>query len=312
MKTLTYTRLLNETISIYDESGSLKAYQYMKENADQVDGNEAQLYNFKYALAAASGLEEVALSEMKEAVMDHGYWYAYDYLESDEDLNAIRKYDDFKEMVQICKRREEEAMLASIPELIVVDTKQDSDQIIVALHGDQENAEMTSRSWQRASTKGYTLAFPQSSQIQFSDAYEWEDVDKGVEELAHHVQNLKEQKNLLGNDMILAGFSAGCRVALKALIDNRVSIDGFIFVAPWLPEIEEWSPLLAPLKENGLKGYIMCGDQDEDCLEGSKKLSETLTSNEIPHELKIIKNLDHEYPEEFNEWLHRALKYLNT
>ena len=311
MKKLTYTRLLNETIAIYDESGSLKAYHYMKENADQVDGNEAQLYNFKYALAAASGLEEEALAEMKEAVIDHGYWYAYDYLEADEDLNAIRKYDEFQEMVQICKRREEDAKIAAAPELTVVNKKENSDQVIVALHGDQENAQMTSKSWQRASTEAYTLAFPQSSQIQFTDAYEWDDVDKGVDELTQHVQNLEDEMNLNGNQIILGGFSAGCRVALKALIDERFSVKGFIFVAPWLPDIEEWGALLATLKEKGLKGYIICGDQDEDCLDGSNKLSETLTSKDIPHELKIVKNLDHEYPEEFNECLHRALKYLN-
>ncbi|MDP4551412.1 alpha/beta hydrolase [Alkalihalobacillus macyae] len=304
MKTMTYTQLLNETIAIYDKSGSLKAYQFMKENADGVEGNKAQLYNFKYALAAASGLEKEALATMKEAVVDHGYWYAYDYLQSDDDLNSLRNYDEFKELVALCRDREREAKEATSAELIIEGDGEHP--VLMALHGDQENAEMTKTAWLSALKEGYTLALPQSSQIQFSDAYEWEDVEQGVAEVSEHVQHLSNSKNL-----VIGGFSAGCRVALKAILDKRFSVKGFVFAAPWLPEVEEWRNALDHLEGEGIRGYILCGDQDEDCLEGSQKLSELLKKKGIQHELKIIKNLDHEYPENFNEELASALTYIN-
>ncbi|QHA91964.1 alpha/beta hydrolase [Bacillus sp. N1-1] len=307
MKKLTYTHLLNETIAIYEKKGSLEAYQFMKENAEEVDGNEAQLYNFQYALAAASDLKEEALGIMKEAILDHGYWYEYDYLQEDEDLNSIRSFKEFQELVELCKRREEDAKKEAEPKLTILnETTSQNQPILMALHGDQENAKMTSSVWNRPATQGYTLAFPQSSQIQFSDAYEWEDLQKGVQEIQEHVKELSSHSSIL-----IGGFSAGCRVALKAMMEERVSVDGFVFVAPWLPEIDEWKEAMTSLQNTNISGYIICGDQDDDCLEGSKALAAILEEKGIAHELKIVKGLDHEYPEAFNESLQRALHFLH-
>ncbi|WP_273850573.1 alpha/beta hydrolase [Guptibacillus spartinae] len=307
MKKLTYTRLLNETIAIYEKNGSLEAYQFMKEHAERVNGNKAQLYNFQYALAAASDLKEEALYLMKEAILDHGYWYEYEYLQQDEDLNSLRSIEAFQELVEICKTREEAAKREAVPELTLLNEGMSRDKpILMALHGDQENAEITSSAWNRPATQNYTLAFPQSSQIQFSDAYEWEDVEKGVQEIENHVKSLSES-----NTFLIGGFSAGCRVALKAIIDGSILPNGFIFVAPWLPEIDEWKEAIASLKNRDISGYIICGEQDDDCLEGSKALSDVLEENNIRHELKMINGLDHEYPEAFNESLQRALQFIS-
>ena len=307
MKKLSYTRLLNETIAIYEKNGSLEAYQFMKEHAENVTGNKAQLYNFQYSLAAASDLKEEALNLMKEAILDHGYWYEYEYLQQDEDLNSIRSFEDFQKLVELCKTREEVAKKEAEPKLTLLNGGMSMDKpVLMALHGDQENAEMTSLVWSRPATQNHSLAFPQSSQIQFSDAYEWEDVEKGVQEIENHA------KALTANTFLIGGFSAGCRVALKAMIDGRISPTGFIFVAPWLPEIDEWKEAITSLQNLKISGYIICGDQDDDCLEGSKALSDLLEEKGIAHELKIISGLDHEYPEAFNEWLQHALQFISN
>ena len=175
----------------------------------------------------------------------------------------------------------------------------------MALHGDQENAKMTLSEWNRTATQNYMLAFPQSSQIQFSDAYEWEDLEKGVQEIQAHVNEFSSHESL-----IIGGFSAGCRVALKAIVERCITVAGFIFVAPWLPEIDEWKEAITSLKDTNASGYIICGDQDDDCLEGSKALSAILDEKGIAHELKIVNGLDHEYPEAFNETLQRALQFI--
>lgn len=307
MKKRSYTRLLNETITIYEESGSLKAYQFMKEHAKNVEGNQAQLYNFQYALAAASDLKKEALGIMEEAIIDQGYWYAYEYLQADEDLDSLREFEKFQELVQLCKQREEKAMEQAKPALTVLNNEGEQERpVLMAVHGDQENAEMTAVAWNRTATKKYKLAFPQSSQIQFSDAYEWEDAALGVQEIQDHVNSLSSTEKL-----IIGGFSAGCHVALRAILEQRIRVDGFIFVAPWIPNIDEWRDAIDSLKNSNIKAYIICGEEDGDCLEGSKALSELLEAQEVAHELKIIQGLDHEYPEEFNEWLHRALQFIN-
>ena len=104
---MTYIQLLNETLHCYASKGSLEAYTYIMEHAKGIVGNEAQIYNFKYALASAAGLEEEALHLMKEAIIEKGFWYGYEYLISDDDLKPLHKFEGFHQMVQLCKEREE-------------------------------------------------------------------------------------------------------------------------------------------------------------------------------------------------------------
>ena len=47
-------------------------------------------------------------------------------------------------------------------------------------------------------------------------------------------------------------------------------------MAPWIPEIEEWDELLRVLKDKHIKGYIVCGDQDEDCFESTREFVQLL------------------------------------
>ena len=101
---MTYIQLLNETLRCYANKGSFEAYNYIMENATGVIGNEAQIYNFKYALASASGLEKEALHLMREAIIEKGFWYGNEYLISDEDLKSLHKFEEFHTMVQLCKK----------------------------------------------------------------------------------------------------------------------------------------------------------------------------------------------------------------
>ncbi|WP_257348705.1 alpha/beta hydrolase [Pseudalkalibacillus decolorationis] len=314
MKQMTYTHLLNETINIYDKNGSLQAYQFINENADMVDGNQAQIYNFRYALAAASGLEKDALQLMKEAIIENGFWYAYDYLNADEDLKSLHKYEEFHKMVHICKEREAEAKDSAKPELRILQDNSGNDDkkpLMFALHGDQENIHMTEPYWNSIVTEGYTVALPQSSQIQFSDGFDWNDVEKGSNELKEHFESIVNDYKIDRDNIIIGGFSAGCRVALNIIINGKIPAKGFVFVAPWLPEIEEWKESLDQLKENDIKGYIIIGDNDGDCFEGANQFASFLNQKSIPHEFKVVDDLDHEYPENFDQLLKEAVDYIN-
>lgn len=310
MNTMTYTQLLNETIARYDRDGSLAAYHFITEHADEVTGNRTQIYNFRYALAAASGLKDEALQLLREAVIDHGYWYSFNYLMADEDLESIRDNNEFKELAEICKKREEEAKATAKPELKVLHASEDKtdNPLLIALHGDQESAALTEAYWESVVSKGIGLALPQSSQIQFSDAFEWENLDTGTDELVDHYGNLIKEFDK--NNVIIGGFSAGCRVALNAMLEKNLPVKGFIFVAPWLPEVDEWEELLHSIEGKDLKGYIICGEQDEDCFENAKRFGELLIQKNIKHKIKIVKDLDHEYPENFEEMLTEAIDYV--
>ncbi|MES5846975.1 MULTISPECIES: alpha/beta hydrolase [unclassified Bacillus cereus group] len=306
---MTYIQLLNETLHCYASKGSLEAYTYIMEHAKGIVGNEAQIYNFKYALASAGGLEEEALHLMKEAIIEKGFWYGNEYLISDDDLKPLHKFEEFHQMVQLCKEREELAKKTERADVKYIDSKK-KEKLFIAMHGDQENIGIIEPYWKSVLAQNYTLALPQSSKIQFSDGFVWDDLHRGKEELKEHYDKLIENRTV--ENVIIGGFSAGARVALYTILQKDIAVDGFIFMAPWLPEVEEWNELLGVLQDKHIKGYIVCGDQDEDCFECAQQFVQLLRDKNIEHKYKIIPNLNHDYPIHFEEVLKEAIEYIGN
>jgi len=293
----------------------LKAYNFITENYKGIKGNLAQIYNFRYSIANEAGLEELALQIMREAIVEKGFWYQYNYLIEDEDLKSLNKYKKFVELLNICKKRELEAKRNEKPDLKIIASDKINEKyehpLIIALHGDQENIEITEDYWSSCIHKNYILALPQSSQIQFSEGYEWKDIEKGSRELKKHYKNILEKHNIDSDNIIIGGFSAGGRVALYSILKGIIQVKGFILVAPWLPEIDKWAPLLDKIREKGIKGYVVCGDKDDDCYECTRGFTDLLSSKKISYELKIIKGLDHDYPDNFSEILPKAIEFIS-
>ncbi|MDR4165834.1 MULTISPECIES: alpha/beta hydrolase [Bacillus cereus group] len=306
---MTYIQLLNETLHCYASKGSLEAYTYIMEHAKGIVGNEAQIYNFKYALASAAGLEEEALHLMKEAIIEKGFWYGNEYLISDDDLKPLHKFEEFHQMVQLCKEREELAKKTERADVKYIESKK-KEKLFIAMHGDQENIGIIEPYWKSVLAQNYTLALPQSSKIQFSDGFVWDDLHRGKEELKEHYDKLIENRTV--EHVIIGGFSAGARVALYTILQKDIAVDGFIFMAPWLPEVEEWNELLGVLQDKHIKGYIVCGDQDEDCFECTQQFVQLLRDKNIEHKYKIIPNLNHDYPIHFEEVLKEAIEYIGN
>ncbi|TKI80968.1 alpha/beta hydrolase [Bacillus mycoides] len=306
---MTYIKLLNETLHCYANKGSFEAYSYIMNNAKDVMGNEAQIYNFKYALASAAGLEEEALNLMKKAIIENGFWYGSEYLISDDDLKPLHKFEEFHRMVQLCKEREELAKKSEQADVKYKYSKQ-TENLLITLHGDQENIQIIEPYWNSVMEQGFMLALPQSSQIQFSDGYVWDNIERGREELKGHYNKIKVNKTF-GN-IIIGGFSAGARVALHSMLQGEIEVNGFIFVAPWLPEMEEWEEMIGILHDKSIKGYIICGDQDEDCFEGTQQFVKLLKDKNIEHKYKVVPNLNHDYPHNFDELLKEAIEYIGS
>ncbi|MEK4864619.1 alpha/beta hydrolase [Bacillus sp. FSL E2-8895] len=306
---MTYIKLLNETLHCYANKGSFEAYSYIMNNAKDVMGNEAQIYNFKYALASAAGLEEEALHLMKKAIIENGFWYGSEYLISDDDLKPLHKFEEFHRMVQLCKEREELAKKSEQADVKYKYSKQ-TENLLITLHGDQENIQIIEPYWNSVMEQGFMLALPQSSQIQFLDGYVWDNIERGRDELKGHYNKIKVNKTF-GN-IIIGGFSAGARVALHSMLQGEIEVNGFIFVAPWLPEMEEWEEMIGILHDKSIKGYIICGDQDEDCFEGTQQFVTLLKDKNIEHKYKVVPNLNHDYPHNFDELLKEAIEYIGS
>jgi len=312
MSSLTYNQLINQTLNHYLNGDYKEAYTTITEKASLVTGNEAQVYNFRYSIACKLGDTELALNLFKEAILEKGFWYACSYLKEDDDLEALRSSPEFEALYEICHAREAKSRESVKSSLLVLSPEHQevsaTKQILIALHGNQENALLTKPYWSEALNHGITLVLPQSSQIEFSDAYCWDDLEKSTLELASLFNQLMEEMPVPIENRMIGGFSAGARTALSAVITSAVEVDKLILVSPWLPEIDTLEDELEKLKAMDVKLYVFAGSLDEDCLEGSLKLVKWLDANEIPHEFTLVPGLDHDYPEDFSQSLIDVIK----
>lgn len=314
MGKMTYTKLINSALKVFSEEGPLEAYAYISENSIGIKVNEAQIYNFRYCFACLSGQYDLGMHLMKEAIADKGYWYSYEYLLEDDDLEPLRQNPDFSKLANLCKARELEAKENTKPDMKYVlanniDENKEK-QLLIALHGNEENISLTEDYWSSWVMDNKVLAMPQSSQIGFSDGFYWEDTERGAKEIAEQYNKALLETKANKDNVIIGGFSAGTGVILDAILKDNIKVKGFIFVAPWLPELEKVQELIETMKAKAIKGYIICGDKDEDCLEGAQKFVELLNKSSVPNIYKIVKGLDHDYPENFEECLNEAIEFI--
>lgn len=312
MGALTYTKLLNKTLELYREGHFSEAYEFISENEARVHGNPAQILNFRYSLACKLGETDLAMQLFRKAVREKGYWYSSDYLLSDDDLLPLQQFDEFNELVQSCKEREERAKKNARSELKIVGPSGPEGKgcTLLALHGNEESIALTEGYWRQCTTHGCRLALVQSSQIGFWGGYYWNDVEKGAEDLRHQYGELSRSNEVDMDHVLLGGFSAGCQVALYSMLKEIIPVKRFIFIAPWLPELIDWEPSFKRMESIGIKGHIICGERDRDCLEHAKGLADIMKEHGIACQLQIIEGLDHDYPDSFPHDLEKAMQFL--
>ncbi len=301
---MTYIRLLNQALALYKEERYQDAIELINQYGHLVDGNLAQIYSFLFSLAARAGRNNLALGLMQEAIEKKGLWYSVDYLRTDDDLEPLRRFGMFEQFVEICEGREKEAKLNARPELRLL--SEGGDSLIVALHGNQDSNDINEPYWRCAASFGGVVALAQSSVESFSGAYTWNDTEKGAAELEQHLLSLSDRFSVPPARTVLAGFSAGCNVIMRAVLDGKVEAGSLLLVGPWLPMLDEWAPRLGML--NGMKVRIIIGDRDEDCLEGAMKLDSLLRDLGVEHEMRVIEGMDHDYPDDLCDDIAAALR----
>ena len=116
------------------------------------------------------------------------------------------------------------------------------------------------------------------------------------------------------DNIIIGGFSAGARVSLYAILNDLINLSSQAFKIYVVNTEEGLSKIdkaticryKAPLV------FIICGDKDEDCLECTESFVKMLNERNIPNLFKVIKDLEHDYPENFGELLNEGIEFITT
>lgn len=186
--------------------------------------------------------------------------------------------------------------------------------LLIALHGNQSNANKTLPFWKPAVDGGYMLAVPQSKQAMFRGAYIWDDLDASFKRVKTCFAALKKDRNLDPERIILAGHSMGGLVAIQMALTGELPVHGLIANGPALPfgdAPDEFEKALALAKARGLRAYFIMGDKDVDIeQEAVRAFVENMSTAGIPCKLEIVPGATHDYTPDYDAVLLRALKFV--
>jgi len=308
---MAFSDLQRQMFELYGAGHYAEALALVTREAEHFPGEAWRLSQWRVCLASRAGETALAIRILQEA-LDAGLWYVEERLRADDDLQPLQGNPEYERLVARSVRRAAQAQAEARPELLTLPPEggrpHSGSPLLMALHGNAENAGTTAPFWQPATGQGWLVGLAQSSQVAGSGAFVWNDRNLGEREVSALYQGLAAQHKIDPRRVMLGGFSMGGQLAVWMALRQAILVRGFVAVAPWVPEIESWIGAVQGAKGLGLRGTIIVGDRDDDCFAGAQALAGLLDAEGIACELQIVPGLDHEYPADFPARLERALK----
>ena len=291
------------------------AFDLVTDAASQFPEQANLLYNWRYCAAALLDKPDLALQIFQEG-LDAGFWWGKDILINDNDLKSLLELPEFKRLVEASEARRQAAQAATKSLALTLPSPTDATEplpLLLALHGNNSNAQNSVTFWESAVHQGWLTVLLQSSQIFGPGAFVWNDLDLGAQEIEAHYQELSEKQVFDPAQVVVGGFSKGGEMAIWLALKEIIPLAGFIAVnpgGPFIQDIESWHPLLEACKTLAdLRGFFVAGEHDAN-LEQIKALCEMLVSHGLACELLVAPGIAHDFPADFNQVLARALEYI--
>ena len=264
-------------------------------------------------LAARVNDPDQAIQAFREA-LDHGYFYPAALIRDDEDLASLQGLPAYEELARLSQQKLAEAETHIRPELLLIPPEGKRSEhlpLLLGLHGNSQNARLAADDWRPLSEKGWLLASIQSSQLLTSDAYIWNDFERGIADVQKFYGMLDTERAIDPDRIVLGGFSMGGGLAIHMAVTRAIKARGFIVVGPYLRDLEPLTPYLDTAAANGLRGYIVMGLQEPpEGQEIMRKIETFLNAHGIPCALEERPEIAHAFPADFDVSLDKALAFL--
>jgi predicted esterase len=312
---ITFTELHGLAMQLMQEGKYSEALALLEREGHRYPEQRSQIDYLRLCLAARHS-RQLAL-EMLEAQLASGFWYGEAALRQSPSLQSLQGVAGFERLVSVSTERQLEAQAKSRQVMLTrsAENKDDSgaSPLLLALHGNNGTAAEAMSFWQTAAADGWFVAAPQSSQALWQGAYLWNDRDTAVREVRHHYDSLEQRSNLDLDHVVVTGFSMGGQLATWLTLSGIVPAQGFVAVAPYLPEeeIENWRPLLAAAGQRKARGYLVAGEADEVVsLVALRKLVDLLQAQGIACELEVVQDAGHDLTSVYLPAFQRGLAFI--
>lgn len=307
----TWEDLTAEVTRLYNEKKHAEADALVVARGGWFPGKEAWVFYLRMCLTAVMGKPDEALSQFEQSVQE-GYWYSDGTLRTDPDLKSLYGLPEFERLAAICRERQAAAEVGIKPYMAVAEPEggQPPYPTLIALHGNNRDADGSMRFWRTACQQGFLVAMPQSTQVGNMDGFVWNDAERAQRDILSQFDALKQQHPVDASRVVVGGFSMGGRVACWQALSGALPSAGFIGAAPFLGGFEAWEPQIKTAAARGLRGYLLVGDWDEACYKDTVAMHKMLEAHGVACFLRVYPELRHVYPGDFDVTLREALDFI--
>ena len=299
----------------YKQGKYEEAYEILINNKGSF-AKDSTLYNFLFSLAGKLNKDDEAIFYLKEAVITLEMWFRTALLDGNKDLDSIRDLEEFKTVYALCKEREDELRYSGVKKIDIDIPSSKTSKLFFMLHGNSQYVERLKKSFNRTTVKDHIIALPQSREFLAYSNYSWGDIDFGLEVASEHYNDIVTKFDIAEDDIILSSYSIGSKVILKGLVEKSLPANKVILFSPWMPNcaynlLLENEENLTQLAKQGLKIYIVCGENDIHSVPVAEKLITLFTKCGVNHKYKSIDGLAHTLPPKLEEVMSEAFNYFN-
>lgn len=295
---------------LYREHKFAEALTVVDRLAVEFPDEPASTYFWRICLLSVSGETQKALDVMSLAVSQE-MWWTETQLRSDSDLTPLQGNPTFEGLVETCKARQQATAQTTKPDLLVLQPKGKGPfPMMIALHGRASSPERELQHWQPLVSQGWIVAMPQSSQPGSPNSYVWDDEWKSIRELNAQYFSIVRELPLDRSKIVVAGFSQGAALAMLFALKGTVYPRGFIAVSPGAALLTSLEESVKTAQTRQLRGYLVIGGQDiqYETLKGIPRILDA--SDHIECKLEEHPTMGHVFPENFEQTLEKALKYI--
>jgi predicted esterase len=303
---------VKEVIRLYEAGDFARAFDVLTESAARFPEELQLIYEWRFDLAARLGKPELSESIFEEA-LNAGYFYSERTLRTDDDLQQMQGRPVFEALVKRDLEVLAEAQQHSRPELEILYHGRESalgKPLFIALHGNNSNVSKFRQYWGALWNSEWLVALPQSSQVSGRGNFVWNDMAVVERELTEHYAALSAGGRVDPGRVLISGFSKGGYAAIDAALRGYLPIKGFLAVAPYIGNPDAMIPFLETVQNKHLRGFILAGGKDTDCIAGATRLHDAMKKRGLYCEIKVYPDLGHEFPDDFDAVLPEITSFL--
>lgn len=301
-----------QTFDLYLKGELSTAYNLITSVCDKYPAWQGRAYEIRFNLAAMMGQLELAEDILAQS-LDLGYFYNEFVLRRDEDIKVLHGRPRYEALVERSFKTLADEQRKARPELKILEPDKHPDvklPLLIGLHGNNSHAQGFSDYWGYLTRKNWLVALPQSAEVGSKGLYVWNDMERVNKDVPAHYRTLNQQYKIDDQKTIIAGFSKGGHAAIHLAVKGFFPVNGFLALAPFVGDVNNWLTLLNNPDLKKLRGYFVLGGRDEHCTPGALLLKDKFVEYGINCDVEIFPDMAHDIPANFDEVLQRAVKYL--